>query len=235
MQQAGGKLPNVFIDELRAAQPDAEYYLMYGATEATARLSCLPPSLLDTKLGSIGRGIPGVALEVLDADGRPVPPGVVGEVVARGENVALGYWRDPEATAQSFRDGALWTGDLATVDEDGFIFVVDRAKDFIKPTGHRVACKQVEDHIVAVPDVVEAAAVGVPDDVLGEAVKAFVSLRRGAVCTVGEVLAHCRRVMPPYMVPREIVVLTSLPKNSSGKVDRATLRKAGCQPPAMGG
>ena len=209
---------------------------MYGATEATARLSCLPPQLsrrqarLD-RHGDPGGRAPGASTPTA-ARRRPV---AVGEVVARGENVALGYWRDPEATAQSFRDGALWTGDLATVDEDGFIFVVDRAKDFIKPTGHRVACKHIEDHIVAVPDVVEAAVVGVPDDVLGEAVKAFVSLRRGAACTVGEVLAHCRRVMPPYMVPREIVVLPALPKNSSGKVDRAALKKAACQPPTMGG
>ncbi|HWR96915.1 MAG TPA: AMP-binding protein [Candidatus Methanoperedens sp.] len=225
MQQAGGKLPNVFISELRAAHPYADYFLMYGATEATARLSCLPPGCLDTKLGSIGKGIPGVDLQVLDQCGNPVQPGETGEVVARGDNITLGYWQDPEATAQSFRDGALWTGDLATVDEDSFIFVVDRAKDFIKPTGHRIACKHIEDHLVAIPDVVEAAVVGVPDDVLGEAAKAFVSLRRGATLTEAEALTHCRKAMPPYMVPRELVIMGSLPKNSSGKIDKLSLKK----------
>ena len=225
IQQAGGKLPNVFISELRTAHPDAEYFLMYGQTEATARLSCLPPPLLDTKLGSIGKGIPGVSLQVLNADGSPVHPGETGEVVARGENITLGYWKDEEATAQSFRDGALWTGDLATLDDEGFIFVVDRAKDFIKPTGHRVACKHIEDHLVAIPDIVEAAVIGIPDDIFGEAVKAFVSLRRGASIGEADVVGHCRKVMPPYLVPREVVVMKSLPKNSSGKVDKMSLKK----------
>ncbi len=224
IQQAGGKLPNVFIEELRRAHPYARYYLMYGQTEATARLSYLPPELLDAKLGSIGKGIPGVTLQVLDQDGNPVPPGVTGEIVARGDNITLGYWKDPEATAQTFRDGALWTGDLAQVDADGFIFVVDRAKDFIKPSGHRVAAKQIENHIVELPDVVEAAAVGVPDDVMGEAVKAFIVLRRGATITVDDVMAHCRTVMAPYMVPKEVVALHALPKNSSGKVDKPALK-----------
>lgn len=231
IQQAGGKLPNVFISELRAAHPGAEYFLMYGQTEATARLSCLPPAALDAKLGSIGRGIPGVSLEVLGQDGRPITPGKTGEIVARGDNITLGYWQDQEGTAQCFRGGALWTGDLATVDADGYIFVVDRAKDFIKPAGHRVACKQIEDHLVAIPDVVEAAVIGIPDDLLGEAVKAFVSLRRGAKITAAEVLGHCRRVMPPYTVPKELKILGALPKNSSGKIDKTALRAttgAGC-------
>lgn len=225
IQQAGGKLPNVFISELRAAHPDAEYFLMYGQTEATARLSCLPPRLLDTKLGSIGKGIPGVDLRVLDGAGRPVKPGETGEVVARGDNITSGYWGDEAATAKSFREGALWTGDLATVDEEGFIFVVDRAKDFIKPTGHRIACKQIEDHLVAIGDVVEAAVVGIPDDLFGEAAKAFVSLRRGATVQEADVVGHCRKVMPPYMVPREVVIMKTLPKNSSGKVDKVGLKK----------
>lgn len=227
MQQAGGKLPNVFISELRTAHPYADYFLMYGQTEATARLSCLPPRYLDSKLGSIGTGIPGVKLQVLDQHGKAVRPGETGEVVARGDNITLGYWKDEEATAQCFRDGALWTGDLATVDEEGFIFVVDRAKDFIKPTGHRIACKHIEDHLVAIPDVVEAAVIGMPDDVLGEAAKAFVSLRRGATITVTDALNQCRKTMPSYMVPKELVIMGALPKNSSGKIDKLSLKKKG--------
>ena len=210
LQQAGGKLPNVFIQELRQALPDANYYLMYGQTEATARLSYLPPALLDRKLGSIGRGMPGVTLEVLDPEGHPSPVGTTGEIIARGDNITLGYWKDPELTAQTFRNGALYTGDLA--------------KDFIKPSGHRTGCKEIEDHIVAIPDVVEAAVIGVPDEVLGEVAKAFVVLRTNAKATVEEMLAHCKRSMPGYMVPKELVVLRALPKNSAGKLLKTDLK-----------
>lgn len=224
MQQAGGKLPDVFIEELRASHPEARYYLMYGQTEATARLSCLPPEMLDAKLGSIGRGIPGVTLQVLDAQGRPVAPGETGEIVATGENVTRGYWREAEATARIFRDGALWTGDIARVDGEGYIFVVDRAKDFLKPSGHRVASKYIEDCLVRLPDVIEAAVIGVPDDVLGEAVRAFVVLRAKAATDRQMILEHCRRNLPPYAVPRETVILKVMPKNSSGKLDKLALR-----------
>jgi acyl-CoA synthetase (AMP-forming)/AMP-acid ligase II len=225
LQQAGGKLPDVFIEELRQSFPDARYYLMYGQTEATARLSYLPPSRLGDKLGSIGRGMSGVELRVLRADGSPAGVGEVGEVVARGESVTLGYWQDPAQTAQTFRDGALWTGDLARADDEGFLFVVDRARDFLKPSGHRTAAKEIEDYLVALPEVVEAAVIGVPDDLLGEVARAFVVLRRGALLGSIDVLDHCKRVMPGYMVPREVVLLRSLPKASSGKVAKVDLKK----------
>jgi long-chain acyl-CoA synthetase len=224
LQQAGGKLPNVFLSELRAALPHARLYVMYGQTEATARLSYLPPGELDRRLGSIGKGMPGVELRVARPDGTPVAAGEVGEIVARGDNVTRGYLDDAEQTAQTFRDGALWTGDLARVDEDGFIFVVDRAKDFIKASGHRVAAKEIEDALVALPEVVEAAVVGVPDDVLGEAPKAFVVLRRGAALTAEDLVRHCRRLLPAYMVPRDVALVGSLPRSASGKVAKSELR-----------
>lgn len=225
MQQAGGKLPDVFIQELRAAQPHARYFLMYGQTEATARLSCLSPEELDQKLGSIGRGIPGVKLEVLDKEGRPVPVGETGEIVASGENITRGYYLDPQATADTFKGGALWTGDIARMDEDGYIFVVDRLKDFLKPSGHRIASKQIEDVIVQLPDIVEAAVIGTPDDVLGEAAKAFVVLRRGSTLDAAGVLQHCKARLPQYALPREVVMLKTMPKNASGKLDKLSLKR----------
>lgn len=225
IQQAGGKLQNVYIQELRKAHPYSDYYLMYGQTEATARLSYLPPELLDTKLGSIGKGIPGVTLEVLDEDGNPVPPGVTGEIVATGDNTCLGYWQDPEATAKKIRDGKLYTTDLAQVDEEGFIFVVDRAGDFLKPGGHRVASKLIENYLCELPEVVSAVAVGVPDDIMGEAVRVFVALGHDAEIADENIMLHCKQVMETYMVPREIVVLDKIPENSSGKVNRPMLKK----------
>src|SRR5690606_34002078 len=115
----------------------AKLFIMYGQTEATARLSYLPPESLETRFGSIGRGIPGVELQVVDPTGEPVAPGEIGEIRARGANVMLGYWRDPSATASVLRDGWLYTGDLATVDADGFIYPQGRQSGLVKIAGHR--------------------------------------------------------------------------------------------------
>src|ERR1700730_80200 len=180
VQQAGGNLPANFLAEFREALPGVRVFVMYGQTEATARLSSLPPELLEVKAGSIGKGIPGVRLQVLDESGNAVAAGQTGEIVAEGENITLGYWSDAHQTNASFRSGKLYTGDIATVDEDGFIYIVDRAKDFLKCGGTRVACKYLEEKLLGFAEVVEAAVIGVQDPVLGEAVKAFVVPRNGA-------------------------------------------------------
>lgn len=229
VQQAGGHLAPVFLGQLREALPNTQVFVMYGQTEATARLSYLPPENLDTKAGSIGKGMTGVTLRVVDESGNDVAQGdggEVGEIVATGENVALGYWAALEESAAIFRDGSLYTGDLAKVDEDGFIYVVDRAKDFLKCSGKRVSCSQIEDQLLAFEDLVEAAVVGIPDDVLGEAVLAFVVPRAGA----GEDLAgrleqFCKTTMPGHIQPKEIAVLQALPKNTSGKLARPKLKE----------
>lgn len=174
VQQAGGALAPAFIEELRRALPRTQIFVMYGQTEATARLSYLSPEFLETKLGSVGIGMPGVKLRVLNDQGGEVLPGQVGEVVAEGANVTRGYWMEPDESARTFRDGRLHTGDLATVDEEGFIYIVDRAKDFLKCRGERVSCRFLEEQLLAFAEVVEVAVIGIPDDVLGEAVKAFV-------------------------------------------------------------
>src|SRR6185503_8657983 len=137
VQQAGGYLAPGFILELRAALPDTQVFIMYGQTEATARLSFLPPDQLETKLGSIGKGIPDVTLRVVNEHGQEVQPGEVGEIVAEGASITRGYWQASRETEEVFRNGALYTGDLARVDEDGFIFIVDRAKDFLKCRGEK--------------------------------------------------------------------------------------------------
>ena len=225
IQQAGGKLPQVLVDELRAAQPGADLYVMYGATEATARLSYLPPELLDTKPGSVGRGIPGVELRVLGEDGRPVAPGERGQIYATGDNIGPGYLDDPEATAAKFTEHGLRTGDVAVVDDEGFIYIVDRADDFIKSWGHRVSSQEVEACALRLEDLVSAAAVGVPDDEAGEAVTLFVTRRPGAEVDPDEVLAFMRAELPTHMVPRSVHVLDSLPLTTNGKTAKAALRE----------
>jgi len=225
VQQAGGQLAPAFIQALRQALPNQQIFVMYGQTEATARLSYLPPGELDRKLGSVGKGMPGVQLSVVGDDGLPVAPQQTGEIVAEGGNIARGYWNDPEETARCFRNGKLYTGDLATVDEDGFIYIVDRAKDFLKCGGKRVSCRHLENVLLEYDELIEAAVVGVPDEVLGEAALAYVVPRNPkAQPTPQELETHCRSRLPLSFVPKRYVLLSALPKNSSGKVLRPLLK-----------
>jgi long-chain acyl-CoA synthetase len=225
VQQAGGHLAPGFIRELREALPNTQIFIMYGQTEATARLSYLPPDCLEAKLGSIGKGMPGVKLRVLNEEGQGVRPGEVGEVVAEGANVTLGYWKDPQESEGIFRDGTLYTGDLARIDEDGFIYIVDRAKDFLKCRGEKVSCRQIEELLLEFDELVEVAVIGIPDDVLGEAVKAFVVPRVIDSNDLSErIAAFCKSRLAPHHLPKQIVVLPALPKSSSGKVKKGSLR-----------
>lgn len=225
IQQAGGKLPKVMIEELANAAPGAQVYVMYGQTEATARLSYLPPHLLREKLGSIGRGIPGVELRVVNESGDEVRPGEIGEIIARGDNISPGYVDDPEGTAAKFRDGWLWTGDLATIDEDGFIFITDRKSDFIKVLGHRVSSQEIEAKIQEIPEVIAAAAIGQPDETQGEAIHVFLALKTGSGLRAEEILEYCQKHFARHMVPKAITILPRLPVNAHGKVVKAQLRE----------
>ena len=225
VQQSGGRLAPALIQELAAAQPGSDLFVMYGQTEATARLSFLPPGMLKTKLGSIGRGIPGVQLQVLDEAGRPVALGVPGEIVASGDNISPGYFRDPDATAQKFPGGALRTGDLATVDSDGYIFIIGRSGEFIKSWGHRVSPQQVEEAVLSHPAVADAAVVGLPDLAAGEAITLAVVPAASASPDPAELLLFLRDRLPKHMLPHSIHVLQAFPLNASGKVARPELRR----------
>lgn len=227
LQQAGGKLPAPCIREILEAFPSVSFFLMYGQTEATARLSYLPPERLADKLGSIGHGLPSARLEVLRPDGSPVRPGSeeVGEIVAAGDSVTLGYWRDPQETAKYFRHGRLHTGDLARVDDEGFIFIVEREREIIKSGGNRISAKEVEEVIAELPEVMEVAVIGVSHDILGEAIQAAVVPAPTASLTPLQVLSHCRKRLPGYKVPQDVILLKSLIHNSAGKVLKTELKK----------
>jgi acyl-CoA synthetase (AMP-forming)/AMP-acid ligase II len=226
LQQAGGKLQAPFIREIRQAKPAVRLYVMYGATEATARLSILDPSEVDARAGSIGKGIPGVTLRVVDEQGRPVAPGEMGEIVASGENVARGYFQDPVETTATFRDDGLHTGDLATVDADGFITVLGRAKSFLKCGGTRTSAERFEEALLAFPDIVEAAVIGVPDEVMGEAPAAFVVARQASDETVAARLREFAEAkLPIALRPKIIEVVAELPKSAAGKVQRIKLHE----------
>ncbi|RJP71134.1 MAG: AMP-dependent synthetase [Candidatus Abyssobacteria bacterium SURF_17] len=226
LQQAGGKLPAPILGELRAAQPAVKIFVMYGQTEATARLSYLPPELLELKEGSIGRGLPSTKLEVIQETGEPVRPGSeeIGEIVGSGPNISPGYWNDPEETAAFFRNGKLYTGDLARVDKDGFIYIVDRARDFIKCMGNRVSPQEIEEVIAGHPDVLHAAVTGVPDDLWGEAIAAFVVPRKPGLITENAIRRFCNERLPNFKVPHQVSILPGLPFNDHGKVAKCELR-----------
>lgn len=223
---AGGGLAPAVVEQIREAVPQVRLYLMYGQTEATARLSTLLPEELDSKPGSIGRGIPGVTLEVLDPEGNRLPPGEVGEIVARGENIMRGYWNDPQETASVLRSEGLRTGDLAKADEDGYLYIVGRKSDIIKSGAYRINPKEIEEVILAVSGVVEVAVAGLPDEIWGEAPVAFVvASPGGGAPTDAEILDHCRQHLPRYKLVREIRFVESLPRTASGKVRRGELIK----------
>lgn len=226
VQQAGGHLAPAFARELREALPATEIFVMYGQTEATARLAYLPPHLFGKKVGSVGKAIPGVRLTVLNEQGERIQVGEVGEIVAEGANITRGYWDDPVETGRSFHDAKLFTGDLATIDDEGYIFIVDRAKSFLKCGGRRVSTRQLEEMMLELPALQEVAVIGIHDDILGEAVKAFVVPRSSDFADLeSRLLQHCSERMPQEFVPKQIVVLEALPKNSTGKVLKATLKE----------
>jgi long-chain acyl-CoA synthetase len=221
---AGGAMPETHVAELRRAIPHARLFLMYGQTEATARLSTLLPEDLDRKPGSIGRGIDGVSLRVLNDRGEPVRPGEVGEIVASGDNVMLGYWRDSEATQRVLRADGLHTGDLAHVDDEGFIYVDGRRDDQIKSGAYRINPQEIEEILLELPGVGEAAVVGVKDEIWGEIPVAFVVASETADDLAETAWQHCRERLPRYKQPRFVRVLEKLPRTASGKVQRAVLR-----------
>lgn len=223
--QAGGAMaPSVQKDVAEAFAP-ARLFIMYGATEASARLSYLDPSDLPRKWGSIGKAIPNVELYVANEDGNPLPAGEEGEIVARGSNLMSGYWNHPEETEKVLKNGLYFTGDIGRMDEEGFLFVVGRSKDMIKIGGNRVSAKEIEEALHEHPAIVEAAVVGFPDDVLGEAPKAFIVVKKEFEASVTEELPKfLQGHLALYKIPKIYEIRSFLPKNDSGKILKLKLK-----------
>lgn len=223
--QAGGKLANKFITNITKSFPQKLFFVMYGATEATARLSYLPPNLVNKKLGSIGKGIPNVTLEVLDAAGKPIKPGEVGEIIAKGDNIMKGYYKDPEGTDKVLKNGKFYTGDLATVDEDGFIYVVGRSNNMIKSAGYRIFPNEIEEAVNSVKCVLDCAVFGLSDDIMGEAIVASVLTKEPSKKLKTEILSYCNRTLPSYKIPKHIIFFNKFPLNSSSKRDTLKIKE----------
>ena len=223
LTQAGGAMAPTVIARLRAALPQARLFVMYGQTEATARLAWLPPERLDDKPGSAGIAVDGVDIAIRDEHGTPLAPGSVGEVCVRGPNVMLGYWQDPALSAAVLNEGWLRTGDMGHLDDEGFLFLSGRRSDMIKTGAHRVHPKDIEEVIAELDDIAEVAVVGIDDELLGQVIKAFVVGVDGAVIVPDRIKAHCRERLATWKIPKHIEAVDALPKTASGKVRRALL------------
>ena len=235
LTNAAAALPETHVARLRAAFPQARFFSMYGLTECK-RASYLPPEQLDERPGSVGRGMPNQEHWLVDADGNRLPDGSTGELVVRGGHVMRGYWERPEETAQRLRPGpvagerVLHTGDLFRSDADGWLTFISRQDDIIKTRGEKVAPREVESAIYRLESVTGCAVVGIPDEALGEAVKAYVTLAPGSELSARDIVRHCLATLESHMSPKVVEIVAKLPRTESGKIRHASLRRRGAEP-----
>ncbi len=219
----GAALPPAFIPRLKRVFPNAAIFSMYGLTECK-RVSYLPPQYLDTKPDSVGIAMPNTEVWVVDDDGNFHERDAIGELVIRGSNVMQGYWNDPVGTAKVLRPGrypwekVLYSHDLFRIDKEGFLYFLGRRDDIIKVSGVRVSPKEIENVLYQINDIIEARVMPVPDEILGNAIKAEVVLRENSTLTVEQILTHCRANLEDTMVPSQVIIVMSIPKTDSGKI-----------------
>jgi long-chain acyl-CoA synthetase len=219
--QAGGHMSRVIKEGLRQVLPaHTDIYIMYGTTEAAARLSYLEPGRFEDKMDSIGKAIPGVTLRVLDDKGREVQIGQIGELVAFGDNIMQGYWGNSEMTATVLDTNGYHTGDLCYQDEEGFFYLVGRKDSLLKVGGHRINILEIEDTLMGTGLLMEACVFGIPDELLGHRLVALVT-PKNENCKSEVILSLCASKLPRYEVPSKIKFVHSLPKSATGKIDSA--------------
>ncbi|WP_288142546.1 class I adenylate-forming enzyme family protein [Mesorhizobium sp.] len=221
-------LPLKHILMLQDLFPDARIYSMYGLTECK-RCTYLPPEDLERKPLSVGVAIPNTEMWIVDEHDKPVGPDVVGQLVIRGATVMKGYWGKPEATARKLKPGplpgeqVLYTGDYCRMDAEGYLYFIGRGDEIIKSRGEKIAPKEVENALLDIPGVREAAVIGVPDELLGQAVKAFVVIEQGRIVGERQLQKECQRRLENFMVPKSIVIVPSLPMTDTGKLKKTAL------------
>lgn len=232
----GGAMPQTVLKTLRELLPATKVFLMYGLTEAF-RSTYLPPEELDRRPTSMGKAIPDTEILVVNERGEECKPGEIGELVHRGPTVSMGYWGNEEATNKVLRPNPLaspelgvqervcYSGDLVKKDEDGFLYFVGRRDTMIKCSGHRISPTEVEEVLFQSGQIRQAAVIGLPDEVMGQVIKAFVVPRNEVQLEVSKLLAYCTEKVPRYMIPRHVDILDELPKTSSGKVDYPALKR----------
>jgi acyl-CoA synthetase (AMP-forming)/AMP-acid ligase II len=220
VSQAGGHLSRILKEKLRSILPaHTSIYIMYGATEAAARLTYVPPEMFDRKMNSIGIPIPGVKIRVLNKHGEYVPLGESGELVAYGPNIMTGYFKDPESTARALKDCGYYTGDIGYCDKSGYFFVTSRKDDILKVGGHRINPMEIDDTLFLSGLVAETVTFGMPDEILGQKLCALVTPLNGELDS-NDLMALCSTRLPRYKLPKEIILVKNIPKKPNGKIDK---------------
>lgn len=219
-------LPQEIKERLLEVFPKATgIYDVYGCTEASPTITILSGRDSFRKHGSVGPPVPFLQARIVNEDGRPLPPNQIGELVCQGPNVMQGYYKNEEATKEAVKDGWLYTGDLATVDEDGYLYIVDRKKDMIVSGGENIYPREIEEVLFRHPAIADVAVVGIPDPIWGESVKAFIVLKHGKMVDEQEVIDFCKSHLASYKKPRAIEFVSSIPKNPSGKTLKRLLKE----------
>jgi acyl-CoA synthetase (AMP-forming)/AMP-acid ligase II len=214
-------MPPALAERLQQLFPDIRLFLMYGQTECL-RATYLPPEEVSRRPLSVGRAIPGTSAFVIDEDGRPAPPGTIGELVVEGPHVMSGYWGNSLTSVRALSPVAggrrLHTGDLFQADADGFLYFVSRRDDIIKTRGEKVSPQEVERALYALPGIKEAAVGGINDPIFGQVVRAYVVVEDGATLAEREIIRHCAQLLEDYMVPKSVEFRDALPRTTTGKI-----------------
>ncbi|SER67928.1 class I adenylate-forming enzyme family protein [Psychrobacillus sp. OK032] len=218
-------MPYELVRKVKALYPDVKVQNLYGQTENSPAATTLKDHHALEKIGSVGEPLPQTKVQVVDEFGEPLPVGQVGEIVTKGPQVMKGYLKNEEATRSTIQNGWLYTGDLGRFDEAGLLYIVDRKKDMINRAGENVYPVEVEEVLYQIPELLEAAVVGIPHTVYGEVPKAFVVLKEGQMLTEEAVISFCSKRLANYKLPEEVVFIDALPRNASGKVLKIALRK----------
>jgi len=232
---AGAALPVEHICSLQKLMPHVMIFSMYGLTECI-RVCYLPPNELERRPASVGKAMPNCEVFIVDQDGNEVTAGRTGELVIRGSNIMQGYWKDPKLTSKAYRDGwypaerMLYSGDYFRKDDSGFLYFQGRKDDMIKSRGERISAREIENTLCAMDGVVETCVIGVPDDILGQAVKAYVVAMPSYELTEKEVMKYCAANMEIFMVPKYIEFVDRLPVTANGKIDKKQLKGMEAKP-----
>ena len=216
---------HIKLELMKVLPPETQLYIMYGATEAAARLTYVPPDKLKSKIDSIGIPIPGTKIQVISPDGFFMKPGEVGEIVAQGDNIMLGYYKDETATNKVLDQHGYHTGDLGYSDADGYLFLTGRKDDLIKVRGHRFNPREVEDIIIESGRVIECIVLAIPDVYLDYKLAALVVPIKQSDTVLREIMEYCHAKLPKHKVPDSFAEVAAIPKKSNGKPDRPRSRE----------
>jgi len=221
----GEKMPLPLITKIKEKFPNAWFADAYGLTETVSGDTFLPREKMIEKIGSVGKPVVQLRVRIVDDEGKEVPPNTLGEIVLRGPKVFKGYWRNPQATAEAIKNGWFHTGDIGTLDEEGFLYIIDRKKDIIISGGENIASLEVERVIYELPQVLETAVIGIPHPKWQEIPVAYVAVKKGEKIIAEEIIEYCSKKLAKFKVPKQVIFIDALPRNPSGKILKRELRE----------